>query len=319
MKTLIVGSGVIGTIYGWALAEAGADVTHFVRPGKAAQLQNGVSLDVLDERKGYKPNQQTRYAIRCVEEVRPQDGYELVIVPVNVNQLEDALKTLVPCVGEQAVFLTLTANWEGPAVLDHYLPRNRYWMGYADGGGTIRDGVYWTNLGAEIHLGVIEGQDEQRLLPIKTLFERAGMKPDMQANMLHWLWVHNASAVGFAAGFAKYKEFQSYFKDYDLLKTCLHATRELLTLCEKRGVRLADYPEVSYMGWPDWLVLGIMRWMFATNRSMQRYTAHAASAGSLRETKANFDAMLLTAEETGTPVPALRSLYIYLQNQGKQS
>jgi pyruvate/2-oxoglutarate dehydrogenase complex dihydrolipoamide dehydrogenase (E3) component len=26
MKTLIVGAGIIGTIYGWALAEAGVDV-----------------------------------------------------------------------------------------------------------------------------------------------------------------------------------------------------------------------------------------------------------------------------------------------------
>ncbi|MFN8468368.1 MAG: 2-dehydropantoate 2-reductase N-terminal domain-containing protein [Caldilineaceae bacterium] len=34
MKTLIVGTGIIGTIYGWALAEADVDVTHFVRKGR---------------------------------------------------------------------------------------------------------------------------------------------------------------------------------------------------------------------------------------------------------------------------------------------
>jgi ketopantoate reductase len=34
MNTLIVGTGLIGVISGWALHEAGVDVTHFARPGK---------------------------------------------------------------------------------------------------------------------------------------------------------------------------------------------------------------------------------------------------------------------------------------------
>ena len=34
MKTLIVGMGVIGGIYGWMLQKSDVDVTHFVRPGK---------------------------------------------------------------------------------------------------------------------------------------------------------------------------------------------------------------------------------------------------------------------------------------------
>ena len=314
MKTLIVGTGIIGTVYGWALAEAGVDVTHFVRPGKAERFASGVELDILDERKGFKPNRLAHYALKCVETVQPSDGYELVIVPVNVFQLEEVLNKLAPMVGGQAIFFMMTANWEGTAVLDQYLPHNRYLLGYADAGGTIRDGLYWTNLGAEIHLGSIEGQDPEPLESVKKLFEKAGMKPDVQPNMLHWLWMHNASAVGFAAGFAKHREMQPYLKDSDLLKTCLHATRELLELCEKRGVRLADYPEISYMGWPDWLVLGIMRWMFATNKSMQRYTAHASSTGSLHETKANFDSMLGTAVQLGLDTPALRSLSVYLNN-----
>jgi ketopantoate reductase len=36
MKTLIVGSGVI---YGWALSQAGEDVTHLVRPGRKDRFQ----------------------------------------------------------------------------------------------------------------------------------------------------------------------------------------------------------------------------------------------------------------------------------------
>jgi 2-dehydropantoate 2-reductase len=314
MKTLLVGTGVIGTIYGWALAQAGVDVTHYVRPGKMEQYRQGVDLDLLDERKGHPANNQTHYNLRCVEEVCPNDGYELVIVPVNAQQLVDALRALIPCVGEDATFLLLSSNWEGTAGIDPLLPRERYLLGYGDGGGTLRNGAYWTNLGAEIHLGILEGQSPEKLAQIKALFEKADMKPDIQPDILHWLWVHNASAVGFAVGFAKYGEVKPFLRDSPLMKTCVQATSELLHLCEKRGVDLKPYPDVSFVNWPSWLVVAMMRWMWSTNKSMQRYTAHAASAGSMQETAMHYEAMLSTARELGMEVPALQSLAEFLQN-----
>jgi 2-dehydropantoate 2-reductase len=312
MKTLIVGAGVIGTIYGWALVDAGVDVTHYLRPGKRQFLMQGVDLDVLDERKGHPANHFTHYNLRCVEEVCPADGYELVIVPVNAQQLPAVLRGLLPCVGKEAIFLLITSNWEGPAGIDALLPRERYLLGYADGGGTLRDGVYWTNLGAEIHLGALEGQSAEKLAQVRALFEKADMKPDVQLDILHWLWVHNASAIGFAAGFAHYGQVKPFLRDGALMRTCVQATVELMELCKKRGADLKQYPEVSFVDWPTWLVVAIMRWMWTTNKSMQRYTAHAVTAGSLAETRMHYDAMLRTARELEVDVPALQSLGKFL-------
>ena len=312
MKTLIVGTGIIGTIYGWALAEAGLDVTHYVRPGKKEEYRQGVDLDLLDERKGHPANNQTHYNMLCTEEVHPKDGYELVIVPVNAQQLIEALHTLIPCVGNTAIFLLLTSNWEGTAEIDALLPREQYLLGYGDGGGTVRNGAYWTNLGAEIHLGVLEGQSSEKIAQVKALFEKADMKPDIQPNILHWLWVHNASAVGFAVGFAKYGEVKPFLRDSDLMKTCVQATSELVHLCKKRGVDIKQYPDVSFVDWPSWLVVAMMRWMWSTNKSMQRYTAHAASASSMQETRLHYEAMRRTASELGMELPALQSLEVFL-------
>lgn len=33
MQPLVIGTGDIGTLYGWAMAEAGHEVTHLVRSG----------------------------------------------------------------------------------------------------------------------------------------------------------------------------------------------------------------------------------------------------------------------------------------------
>jgi len=99
------------------------------------------------------------------------------------------------------------------------------------------------------------------------------------------------------------------------MKTCVQVTRELMRLCEKRGADWKQYPEVSFIGWPDWLVVMLMRIMWSTNKSMQRYTDHATSEGSLREMRYHFDAMQKTGDELGIVVPALSSLSKYLPHQ----
>jgi 2-dehydropantoate 2-reductase len=312
MKTLIIGCGVIGVIYGWALHQAGEDVTHFVRPGKAGQFPNGVTLDILDERNGYPPKSTPHYPIRCVDTISPADGYELIIVATNAQQVEPALKILAPLCGN-STFLIFSGNWDGPDAIDAILPRERYLWGYPDGGGTIRDGVYWTNIGPEIHLGLRAGQSVERMEQVKVAFARADIKADMQADMLHWLWVHNAGVVGFAAGFAKYGAVQSYLNDTPLIYASIRATRELYALCVRRGVNLKKYPETGFINLPLWLVAPLIRWNFRRNESMQRYTAHAASPGSLRETKYHYDSVLKTASTFKLDMPNLKALGEYLK------
>ena len=52
MRVLVIGAGIIGSIYGWALSESGHDVEHLVRSGRAATLLEGLPLDLFDRRKG---------------------------------------------------------------------------------------------------------------------------------------------------------------------------------------------------------------------------------------------------------------------------
>jgi ketopantoate reductase len=310
MKTLIVGAGIIGVIYGWALTEAEVDVTHFVRPGKSEPFKNGVELDILDERKGHKKYNVTTYALKCVEEVTPADIYDLIIVPTNSYQTEAAIKTLAPVAGN-AIFLIMAANWEGVEFIDNLLSRERYLLGYPDAGGTRRKGIYWTNLGAEVHLGTVDGQPSQNLECVKALFAQADMRPDVPDNILHWLWLHNAMSIGLWAGFAKHRETKAFLKDRALLVECYRATQELIELCRRRGIDLKKHPETAPFKWPVWLFVIIIRWLYTHNESMQRFTAHAAD--SLREAKANYDRIMQTAAAMGFDMPHLQAVGVYLE------
>jgi len=62
MGVLVVGAGIIGSIYGWALAESGDQGIHLVRAGRAACLSDGVKLDMFDRRKGHKRHFYGRYS-----------------------------------------------------------------------------------------------------------------------------------------------------------------------------------------------------------------------------------------------------------------
>jgi 2-dehydropantoate 2-reductase len=312
MKTLIVGTGIIGVIYGWALSQAGVDITHFVRKGKKDHFKDGISLDLLDERKGHPKYTVTTYSLKCVEEISPADGYELIIVPTNVHQTGDVLKTLVPVSG-QAVFLIFSGNWDGTEFIDRLLPRERYLMGYADAGGTIRDGVYWTNLGAEVHIGEVDGKPSAKLEKVKALFVQADMQPDVQENIVHWLWQHEAGAIGYAAGYAKHKDLDTYLADKDLLRQCALSTKELYKLCELRGVDLKKYPEAGFVNFPVWLINILVRWNIRRNESAQRYTAHVASEGSRREMQAYFASVMKTAHDLSFEMPYTKALEAYLR------
>jgi len=81
MRVLVVGAGIIGSIYGWALAESGHEVVHLVRSGRAAILRDGIKLDVFDRCKGDKRNFCGLYKLGAVETMSPTDTFELVIVP----------------------------------------------------------------------------------------------------------------------------------------------------------------------------------------------------------------------------------------------
>ncbi len=217
----------------------------------------------------------------------------------------------MPVVG-QAGFLVFSGNWEGTAFIDRLLPRARYLLGYADGGGTPRGNVYWTNLGSEVHLGKVDDTATELLASVVSLFAQADIRADVKENMLHWIWQHIAGVVGFSAGFAKYRDVQAYLKDRDLLRQCILSTRELYELCSLRSVDLKQYPEARLMNLPVWLVAAMLRWNFGRNESMQRFTAHAASEGSLQETKAYYAGMMQTATELDFEMPHTEVLGAFL-------
>jgi 2-dehydropantoate 2-reductase len=89
MRILILGAGGIGGYYGGRLAEAGADVTFLVRPGRAAALAaNGLVVR--------SPRGDIAMPVRTVTREAAGSGYDLVILSCKAYDLEDAIATIAP-------------------------------------------------------------------------------------------------------------------------------------------------------------------------------------------------------------------------------
>ncbi len=81
MKILVYGAGVLGSLYAARLADSENDVTILARAQRLVDIRsNGIVLeDVATKR-------QTTTHVNVVEQLTPQDAYELIIVLMRKNQ-----------------------------------------------------------------------------------------------------------------------------------------------------------------------------------------------------------------------------------------
>ena len=302
MKTLVIGTGIIGTAWGWALSNAGIDVTHFVRPSKKDDCKNGVTLDVRDGRKGHKRDNVVQYDLKCVDTITPSDPYEIIIVPVNFDQVDAVLDQLVPLSGD-AIFLIFGANWYGLEGIEKRLPRERYLMGFPRGGGTQRDGIYTVSLEANVVLGEADGGRTEKLQRVESLFAQADIQAEMTENILHLLWTSHAVAVGFGAGLGKSGDIDVFLRDRAAVILAYNVTKEIFGLCRKRGVdpyKAAPHTDIYKL--PPWLFVLAIQFLAAIDPGLKRVLARLIQTANEKELRA---AMLKTAEEFKFDMPLL--------------
>ena len=304
MKTLVVGAGIIGTTWGWALSNAGLDITHLIRPGNKDRYKDGVLLDILDGRKNHKGENIVQYDLKCVETISTSDPYDLIIVSVNFNKVETVLDQLVPLSGD-AIFLIFGANWFGVETIEKRLPRERYLLGFPSGGGTQDGTRYTVALDPGLFLGEADGSRSEKLKRVESLFAQADFLVVFPENMLHLLWASHAIAVGFGAGLARSGDVNAFLRDRAALIHSYKVTREIFDLCQLRGAE--PYKAISLAALfklPPWLFTFVVGLLTASTfgPGLKRVLARLIQTNNEKDL---CDAMLKTAEELKFDMPLL--------------
>jgi 2-dehydropantoate 2-reductase len=305
MKVLIIGRGVIGTIYGWALSHAGIDVTHVVRrEGSPTD-----TLDLLDLRAGHPRHSQVTYAPRTVRQISPSDNFDLVIVATKHYQAAQAIQQYLPG-APRATFLLFTANWDGTEEIDRILPRSSALWGYAKAtGGVDAQGTLIATVDPAVRLGMLEGSDPDKFKAVTELFQRAGFTLDVKPNIIEWLWVHhaiNAGGIGvclWAGGIAEAT------RSVKTLRLGVLAVREALGVAAARGVNLESYPDAkSILNTPIWLAGLAAAYGIRFTEKGRRLLKASHFANSADEMKRFYFDVLNTGESRGVVMPHLSAL-----------
>jgi 2-dehydropantoate 2-reductase len=307
MRVLVVGAGIIGTIYGWALAESGNRVVHLVRSGRGVLLRNGVALDLIDRRRGRKRHFQGLYKLTAVETLSPGDTFEFIIVPTKHYALAQTLAEIVPRVGT-ADFLLLTQNWRGTKEIDAILPRARYVYGDAKAGGSFKEGGLVAAL-STIDIGPPESEPTALARTASGLFASVRINSSLHADMLHYLWVQYAITGSLWAALIHAGSFEAILHDRRAVSAALAAARECLEVVRRRGVELSRYPEAAPFQTKsairERVYTWLMGWMFRHDEYTKRCSAHAF--GDPAEVKTFYNDLLATGHEVGVSMPVMES------------
>lgn len=143
MRILVLGAGAVGGYFGGRMAEAGADVTFLVRPGRAAQLaEHGL---VVRSKSG-----DIERPVPTVGREAVGGPYDLVILTCKAYDLADSIAAVAPAVGSGTAVLPLLNGLAHMETLDARFGSERVL------GGICHIGVTMTAEGEVRHLNPLQ-------------------------------------------------------------------------------------------------------------------------------------------------------------------
>ena len=309
MKTLIVGTGNIGLIYGWALSRSGADICHVVRKASPAKYSGDVKIDLLDMRGDVPTSYITSYRPRITDSPSPKDGYKVVLVATNHLQAESAVQQYRE-LAARADFLMFTANWGGTEKMDALLSPSRYLWGYSvSSGGRDRDGVLYANIQKQYRIGELSGSRTQRLERIIEMFGKVGFVADVKPNIMEWLWVHHAINAG-VIGTALYMGgLPGNDDDIEVWVLMVRAVKDALAVLQKRGVDVRAYADTKpFLLTDEAAAANRFRQMMLSMPHYERTKGCSHFNTSPEEMKRFYLDVLETGDSLGVSMPYLASL-----------
>lgn len=186
MKILVLGAGVIGSLYAAKLHDAGEDVTLFARGSRYDQLRSG-SVSLRDASTG----RVTFRRVPVTGELAPSDGYELIIISVRLDQLDPVLD-LVRRHTAHPLVLCMCNNPDGVDEVAASLAPRKVIFGFPGAGGArMGDTIRFLMIPRQkTTLGTADGRPSGELQRVKALLETAGFKTAATTRIGAWLRVH---------------------------------------------------------------------------------------------------------------------------------
>jgi len=309
MRILFFGAGPLGSVYAHLLHEAGGDVTVLARGERYDWLkENG--LVIVNELTGEKGLSH----VSVVNQLKPDDEYDLVIVLIRRNKLAPVLDNLAATPGVKNV-LFMGNNTLG---FDEYLkrlPADKVLFGFPGAGGGIREQVVHyvdrekpNGKRRAVTLGEIDGRKRKRTLEVKVLFESAGVPVDLTTDIDGWLKYHVALVIPLVGALYKHDcdNYQAA-KDKGTLRALVRAAKEGGRVLKALGFSKRQPFEFNLFYWlPEGMSRMAVKKLLDSKFAEVAFAMHAKTARDEMDVLAReFEAL---AEQTSVNTPNIETL-----------
>ena len=186
MRVVVIGAGVLGSLYGARLAAAGHSVTVVARGGRLTELQRA-PIQILNDEGGVA----AAATVDAVPNLKPDDDHDLALVIVRADQIDDLLPDLAANQGVKT-FLFMHNRAAGSSALAQAVGPERVLLGFPGAGGWLDGATVRYRLIPEqpTTLGEPDGRLSPRLHQIAKIFEEAGFTVALSCRMDDWLKTH---------------------------------------------------------------------------------------------------------------------------------
>lgn len=297
MRILVLGAGVIGSVYAARLLEAGHEVVLLARGRRLDELRaHGVILQDAES------GERTRLPVTVVGQPDPDDRFDLVLVSVRAEQLTDTLPMLTAMNdGSHVLFFGNTANRQSDLV---DALGQRALFGFPAVGGTYEGPTVTYVLIAQqkTMLGEPSGLRTPRALRLQELLDEAGFTTRISTDIDAWLVGHAAFVVPIA--FALYRvdvDAQRLAADQATMRLMVNATRQGFTALQSHGNTEIPKNLRALYRLPNVFVTAYWRRVFAGPRGELWFAAHSRNAQAEMHTLAQQLHTALRATNRATP------------------
>ena len=269
MRILIFGAGVIGSLYGAILAEAGYDVSVYAR---GCRLECLTRDGLLYKRKG----KIRKAPVRVLSKLEAKDCYDLILLTVRENQLHAALEELrqnvSPTIVTMVNSLETHDSWEAICGAGRIIPA----FPGAGGGfdGNVLDAALTPRLIQPTTIGKTGGREKD----LARVLHRAKIPCQIVPDMHAWQLCHLAMVVPIADAYYEAADPEHAGRDAAIMRKTAKQIRDNLDVIAARKIRLSPGKMQAFRLLPTPLVGWILGFVFQSSfgdRFMYRHSMKA--------------------------------------------
>ncbi|HSN92833.1 MAG TPA: 2-dehydropantoate 2-reductase N-terminal domain-containing protein [Anaeromyxobacteraceae bacterium] len=276
MRILVYGAGVVGSLYGARLAEAGHEVVLLARGRRLAELrQHGVILE--EARTGAR----TQVHVPVFDRLWPGDPWDLVVVAVLRQSVRAILPDLRASAAPSVLFLVTTAVH--PQRWIEAVGEERFLAGIPGAGGERRGPVVRYSIAPPLLFPTVLGEPGPKVGPrlrrVAQAFREAGFAVAARGGIEDWVRTHAAIATPVAQALhAAGGDPRRLARSGRLLDLLVRSVGENLSALEMDGVRIRPLHLASFGNAPAPLLRALLRRVLGSPHARNAVAPHARAS-----------------------------------------